>query len=122
MEQETTNRIIRKARGKCWHEEGFHYPYRVSCKNCGDYEVNWDNPNPDYSQWPHYGPMLEWAKVQGWWPDFVKTLLQPPHSYDVVIKEWNITGKVMGFEVLLNPNQGSLAIASYIEENVKEGR
>ncbi len=126
MEQEEANRIIHEAKESCVHEPVLQYEnkgfsidtYVCEKEGCKYHHTKCDNgvplssfENPDYSLWIHYGPMLEWAKEQKWWWDFMTGC----GFGGTEIRKYVRT-------VLLNPTQGSLAIASYIVENVKEGR
>lgn len=88
MTPQEVSKIIHEARGLCWHvrnrtteeqsvahviwrktDTSAPYPH-LECVRCGiilhlDQEIN-----PDYTQWQHYGPMLERAIKQGWWQSF----------------------------------------------------
>lgn len=112
MEQEEANRIIHKAMGKCWHDwhsinvDNHARGWTYQCLEC-DRIDECGTDNPDYSLWPHYGPMLEWVVKQEWFDSWMGG--KDGVSVDDIKK------------ILLNPATGSAFLASYIEENVKEG-
>lgn len=97
--------IHENGRGLCWHI----YDNKKSslCLKCRGQETFWDedrekNRNPDYtSDWSAWGAALEWAKEKEWWEKF---------AYD--------GNDIFPFhEELLNPEQGSTALAKFIDKN-----
>jgi len=72
----TDDQIIHEAMGKCWHDfsltKSFNGFPETFCAKCGqDYKDQWGGDLKSYtSNWADYGPMLEWAQKQEWWPAF----------------------------------------------------
>lgn len=105
MTEQEINRVIHeKARGLCWHEEDCRESerwtdeYEVFCKKCNKI---CPEDNPSYtSDWSAYGPMLEWAKEEKWWIDFLGYFWMK-----------NTENAVTS---LLNPLKGSTALAEFI--------
>lgn len=107
MTPEETNKFIHeKIMGKCWHdfEQDEEIPrWRKGiphCKRCqasmGPYAFN-----PDYTQWEHYGPMLEVLK-DGPMLEVLKGTEQGCHA----IME-------LTYDELLNPTRGCQAIVEF---------
>ena len=101
-----TNQIIHEAMGLCWHE--FDYVSYSKCLKC-EKEEGISTLNPDYTSWSDYGEALEWAQRQKWWRYF---------AYET--KKGTSTRFVMSANVredLLNPLEGSTALAEFIIEH-----
>lgn len=79
------NRTIHEAMGQRWIVGPGNYMNPV-------YTCNWDE----------YGPMLEWAKEQEWWPNFINFGIIDKLKYGGVV------------DTLLNPRIGSTALAEFI--------
>lgn len=109
----TPDQIIHEARGLCWHKfiNGMAYPAypaQYECAFCGDY---FSDPNPDYSKWEFYGPMVEEMMEKEWWPLFIVKLIYVPGSP----VEANDYDQLIPID-MLNPTRGRDAIAEFLKE------
>lgn len=107
MTPDERNRVLHeKVMGRCWHEFAFKHKkegHTAPCVKCNSF----DFPNPDYSKWEFYGPMLEWAMKQEWWRSV---------AYNIDINDYEGTAEYEFNEDFLNPLRGSTAIAEFLEE------
>ena len=117
MTQEQVNRIItEKVLGECWHE----YQQATAngelwvCSKCGrstGYSGRLTD-FPDYSQWVHYGPLLEKIQSERYW-EVISYYTHRGSGYgEGDYEKFN--------EDLLNPTRGSLAIAEFVKD--REGK
>jgi len=118
MTDQEKNQIIHEAMGLCWHKwenpckEG--YEIISSCLKCGKSSLL--HKNPDYSKWEHYGPMLEWAMEQEWWPRLVvEWMMGSVHTiaHEIEGRPW------LNYHIpqqYLNPLRGSTAIVEFLKE------
>ena len=101
MNQNEVNRIItEKVLGECWHILHMIQDGCYICTACGkEYGRYCLRPiNPDFSQWEHYGPLLEKIQGEGYWRELA----------------YRESAQGCFRESLLNPTTGSHAIAEFV--------
>ena len=95
MTQSEVNRVLaEKILKKCDHDRPFHWDEYGQCLACAA-EI------PDFSQWAHYGPLLEKIQGEGYWRELA----------------YRESAQGCFRESLLNPTRGSLAIAEFVVAN-----
>lgn len=112
MTQLEIRQIIHEARELCWHDwdtnrDNLGISLVPRCKKCKA-DSKWCE-NPSYtSSWADFGPMLDWAMKEEWWPDFIS-------EYGIKDTDFHIARCFLN-DKYLNPLRGSTAIAEFLKE------
>lgn len=118
MNQSEVNKIItEKVLGQCWHEWTGTYSYRPrQCPKCKIFETYKGSDNPDFSQWPHYGPLLEKIKASDWFGDFLDWFIKRNRLDEVSLDN----ALMVFFDVMTcihcDDRHGSFIIAEFVKD------
>lgn len=117
------DQILTEAQGKCWHILE-HYSSHVKCKLCKNIHINRIYPNTSpTTNWEDYGKVLEWSQEQDWWEKFIRLSYINKVMVTINNKKVHLSAgesiKMAEFSIpnfMLNPETGSRAIATFLEE------
>jgi len=113
MINDELNRFVHeKIMGQCWHEaEDYYYKdpdsdfwsgMRKRCKKCHGLPIN-----PDYTQWEHYGKVLEKLHAEDMWNKLAYYHLDKYENQD------ELDVLLVFDEIMHNPLSGLAAIAEF---------
>jgi len=110
-----TNRFIHeKIMGKCWHECKERYEDEcLKCNHAFQDPITYEpfdcrTLNPDYTQWEHYGPMLEELKQNTNFDTLMMKLLDDYRSDEYTVSWYDFV-----HDILLTPTRGCQAIVEF---------
>lgn len=105
------DRFLTEAMGKCWHEldekpDPLGYALVPACKKC----ERWYPQNSDFSTWPGFGVLKEWAEKQNWWRDFITHICEVwPNDQWSYNSYWK-------FEEINKPDRFANALYEFLKE------
>lgn len=65
------DKFLTEAMGECWHEVLRPMDTIPHCKKCGIRLFLDTQDNSDFSTWPGFGKLWEWAMQQEWFPEWI---------------------------------------------------
>ena len=106
------DKFLTEAMSKCWHEG------TSRCRKCHA-RYHLVPTHPDFSTWPGFGLLWEWAQKQEWWWNFSCKLLYSKESHDHLTKD---DYDAVIYERYIHPSRFADALYEYLKHNLKEGR
>lgn len=64
------DKFLIEAMGECWHKKTFWSGVGIICEECNDNHDLVRLMRIDFSTWPGFGKLWNWATEQDWWSGF----------------------------------------------------